>query len=229
MRLRSREKATSRVMLDVVDVGCGAGTQSAIWAKLGHRVHGIDINQPLVELASERAKQSGLNIDFRVGSAVSLPWPDGSMDVCLLPELLEHVGDWKGVLHECARLLRPDGVLFLSTTNKLCPLQQEFNLPLYSWYPAKLKRYFENLAQSSRPDLANFAKYPAVNWLSFYSLRRELDALGFLSLDRFDVMDLSKKGATVRICVTCLREVPLLRWLGHVITPFTVVFSVKLA
>jgi 2-polyprenyl-3-methyl-5-hydroxy-6-metoxy-1,4-benzoquinol methylase len=55
------------------------------------------------------------------------------MDVCLLPELLEHVADWQSCLNEAARVLRPGGLLYLSTTNVLCPRQQEFNLPLYSF------------------------------------------------------------------------------------------------
>jgi 2-polyprenyl-3-methyl-5-hydroxy-6-metoxy-1,4-benzoquinol methylase len=101
------------------------------------------------------------------------------MHVCLLPELLEHVVEWMACLKETARILRPGGVLFLSTTNKLCPSQQEFSLPLYSWYPRPLKRHFEKLAVTKRPELENFARYPAVNWFSFYSLRSELSRLGF--------------------------------------------------
>jgi 2-polyprenyl-6-hydroxyphenyl methylase/3-demethylubiquinone-9 3-methyltransferase len=59
-------------------------------------------------------------------------WPNRSMDVCLVPELLEHVREWRECLADFARVLRPGGVLVLTTNNKLCPVQQEFNLPLYS-------------------------------------------------------------------------------------------------
>lgn len=213
--------------LDVADVGCGAGTQSILWAELGHRVHGLDVNARLIELASHRATEKGYPVDFRVGSAVELPWANGSMDVCLVPELLEHVAPWRACVTEFTRILRPGGVLFLTTTNKLCPFQQEFNLPLYSWYPAPLKRYFERLATTTRPDLANFAKYPAVNWFSFYSLRAILMTLGFGCLDRFDVIDLSKKRTLARIIVSVIRTIPLLRRLAHVATPSTVVVAVK--
>jgi hypothetical protein len=42
--------------------------------------------------------------------------------------------------------------------------QEEFNLPLYSWYPWRLKRHFEAVAVTTRPALANFARYSAVNF-----------------------------------------------------------------
>jgi SAM-dependent methyltransferase len=149
------------------------------------------------------------------------------MHVCLLPELLEHVVEWMACLKETARILRPGGVLFLSTTNKLCPSQQEFSLPLYSWYPRPLKRHFEKLAVTKRPELENFARYPAVNWFSFYSLRSELSRLGFDCWDRFDVMDLSLKGALARFVGSCIRGHTAARWLAHVATPGTTVFAVK--
>ncbi|HKQ60619.1 MAG TPA: class I SAM-dependent methyltransferase [Candidatus Polarisedimenticolaceae bacterium] len=214
--------------LEVADVGCGAGTQCRLWAERGHRVHGLDVNAPLLELARERAAAAGLAIDFRVGSAVSLPWADGSMDVCLAPELLEHVADWRPCLDEFARIVRPGGLLFVSTSNVLCPRQQEFNLPLYSWYPAPLKRRCERLAVTTHPAIANYAKYPAVNWFSFYSLRRELGRRGFpRCLDRFDVIDLAGRGRPVRALVGAVRRLAPLRWLGHVATSGTFVVGFK--
>src|SRR5687767_9141524 len=53
--------------LEVADIGCGAGTQARLWAQLGHRVRGLDINEPLLQLARERATAQGLDIDFEVG------------------------------------------------------------------------------------------------------------------------------------------------------------------
>lgn len=214
-------------ILQVADIGCGAGTQSMMWAELGHRVHGLDVNQPLIELAKERSVRAGYTIDFQAGAASELPWPDASMDVCLVPELLEHVAEWKRCLEEFARILRPGGILFLTTTNKLCPVQNEFNLPLYSWYPAPLKRRFERLVVTTRPELANFARYPAVNWFSFYGLRSTLSALHFRCLDRFDVMDLTGRKITTKVIVTLLRSVALLRWLAHIATPGTIVLAIK--
>jgi 2-polyprenyl-3-methyl-5-hydroxy-6-metoxy-1,4-benzoquinol methylase len=54
-RLCDREIPMTRSVWSVADIGCGAGTQSIMWAQKGHEVHGLDINAQLVELAAKRA------------------------------------------------------------------------------------------------------------------------------------------------------------------------------
>lgn len=212
---------------DVADIGCGAGAQCILWAQSGYRVHGLDINGPLIDLGRSRSKERHLDIDFKVGSATDLPWDDNTMDVCLVPELLEHVADWKRCLNEFSRVLKPGGILYLSTTNILCPVQDEFTLPLYSWYPSSLKRYYEHLAVTTRPEIANHAKYPAVNWFTFYGLRHELAQLGLRSVDRFDVMNTKKKGYLAKLALSAIKALPPVRWLGHVVTPYTTLVAFK--
>ena len=116
--------------LDVGDIGGGAGTLSMVWAEDRHRVKCVDINAKLIELGRKRATERGLQVTFEVASAPAFPWLDQSLDVCCLPELLEHVEDWKRCMDEAVRVLRPGGILFLSTSNKLCPKQREFTVPL---------------------------------------------------------------------------------------------------
>ena len=214
-------------VLDVLDVGCGPGTQSLLWAELGHRVHGLDVSERFISVARTQADVRGYSLDFRVGSATNLPWPTGTMDICLAVELLEHIAEWEPCLDEFTRVLRPGGALFLTTTNTLCPKQQEFDLPLYSWYPAPLKRRYERLAKTTRPELASFATYPAVNWFTFYGLRKELARRGCRSYDRFDVVKASEKTAVKRIALRLARMMPPVRFLAHVATPSTWVLAIK--
>jgi SAM-dependent methyltransferase len=197
------------------------------WAEDGHKVHAVDVSAPFIELAESRAREAGLAIEFAVDSATELPFEDHSMDVCLAPELLEHVVDWERCLDEFCRLLRSSGLLYVSTSNALCPIQNEFDLPLYSWYPGWLKRRYERLAVSTRPEIVNHAKYPAVNWFTPYQLRAELARRGLIALDRFDLIDVSAKAAPQRAVVASLRAVPALRFIGHVLTPYTVVLGIK--
>jgi ubiquinone/menaquinone biosynthesis C-methylase UbiE len=216
-------------MLDIADIGCNTGMQCHLWAKLGHRVRGLDISDALLQTARTRAEEAGLPIVFELGSATNLPWPSASMDVCIAPELLEHVADWESCLKEFARVLRPGGVLYLTTTNVLCPRQEEFTLPLYSWYPAPLKRYCERLAVTTRPQIVNFASYPAVHWFSFYSLRRYLESLGLSSLDRFDVINIDEKQGVVRLALKAIRGMRLVRFLAHMTQGGTLLVAVKRA
>lgn len=214
-------------VLEVLDIGCGAGAQARFWTQRGHRYLGIDINEPLVLLARRRAEEQQIDARFEVGTATALPCADESVDICLLPELLEHVADWQACLDEAIRVLRPGGLIHLSTSSKLCPKQQEFNLPLYSWYPQRLKRHFEHRALTDRPDLANYAKYPAVNWFSFYGLRDYMKPRGFECLDRFDLIDPQGKGRRARTMLSLLRSLSPLRFIGHVLTPYTLVVGRK--
>ena len=213
--------------LDVLDIGCGAGAQSRFWLERGHRYWGIDINGPLIQLAQERATELQMAARFNVGTATDLPCETSSIDVCLLPELLEHVADWTTCVDEAIRVLRPNGLIYINTSSKLCPSQQEFRLPFYSWYPGSLKRYFERRAITDWPSIANFAKYPAVNWFSYYSLRDYLAPKGFTCFDRFDMIDVSKKGFVGKAVLHIVRALPSLRLLGHMATPYTLVVARK--
>lgn len=223
--LAARGRATKQ--LRVADIGCGAGTQSLLWAELGHSVSALDINAPLIEIAQQRAAERDLPIEFHVGSATALPMADASTDVCLLPELLEHVADWQACLREAARILDAGGLLYLSTTNALCPVQNEFNLPLYGWYPRWMKRRYERLAVTTRPELANYATYPAVNWFTFYKLRDFLQPLGFECLDRFEMIDLQRAPRWLQLLVRAARAFPPARLLGHVLTEGTALFAIR--
>jgi 2-polyprenyl-6-hydroxyphenyl methylase/3-demethylubiquinone-9 3-methyltransferase len=226
--LRVRARAGLPVeTLDVADVGCNTGTQSLMWAERGHRVRGLDINEGLLEVARARSREAGRSAEFTLGSATALPWDSASFDVCLLPELLEHVADWETCLSEAARVLRRGGTLFVSTTNALCPIQNEFDLPLYSWYPKPLKRRYERLSVTTRPELVQHAKFPAVHWFTSRGLAKHLATLGFESFDRFDTMDVARKSGAQRLVLKVIRTVPPVRWLAHVATPYTALVANK--
>jgi 2-polyprenyl-6-hydroxyphenyl methylase/3-demethylubiquinone-9 3-methyltransferase len=225
LRLKARQKDNRA--LDVLDIGCGAGSQGALWSEAGHHYFGIDINEPLINLARSRAAEHGLTLQYKVGSATELPFPDSAFDVCVMPELLEHVPPWEDCLREAMRCLRPGGLIYISTNNTLCPIQQEFNLPLYSWYPNVLKRHFEHRAVTDWPELVNYAKYPAVNWFSFYSLKKYLAERGFRSFDRFDLIDDTGKSGFQHLALNAIKALPPLRLLAHMATSYTVLVAQK--
>jgi 2-polyprenyl-6-hydroxyphenyl methylase/3-demethylubiquinone-9 3-methyltransferase len=142
-------------------------------------------------------------------------------------ELLEHVRDWKACMYECKRILRKKGLLFLTTSNWLCPMQDEYNLPFFSWYPPFLKKYYEQLATTSRPDLVNHAEFPAINWFSFYTLQKFLSANDFQCYDRFDIIDMCRKETVPRFLRIALRKIGLFRLFGHVMTRSTIVAAIR--
>ncbi|MFM8330747.1 MAG: class I SAM-dependent methyltransferase [Candidatus Methylumidiphilus sp.] len=214
--------------LKVIDIGCGAGTQAIVWARKGYQVSAVDVSERLIDVAKERAAKVGVAVDFKVGSASRLPFAAESMDICLMPELLEHVPDWLTALEECSKVLKPGGMLFVSTSNALCPVQDEYALPMYSWYPGFIKRICEQKAITTHRHWVKYATYPAVNWFSNPGLSKTLSQMGFTCYDRFDMMDLSGKPAWAAFIVRdLLLRSQLLRHMSYFFTGATIVLAIK--
>jgi 2-polyprenyl-3-methyl-5-hydroxy-6-metoxy-1,4-benzoquinol methylase len=217
----------TRRPLEVLNVGCGAGTECQIWAELGHKVTGIDISEPLVQLARRRASERGFDIHFDVGSALALPYGNSTFDVCLIPQLLEHVPDWQKCLDEGARVLRPGGLIYVSTTNVICPIQNEFTLPLYSWYPNFVKRRCEKLAVTTHREWVSHTAYPAIHWFTFWQLKEFFATRGVTCFDRFD---LAKGDGTSKIrkaAFQLIRQLPPLRVAAYLLNTGTILAGVK--
>ena len=93
----------------LVDLGCGGGLMGRYVAERGYRHVGVDIGLPGLGVARKHGVLPAC------GSALEVPLADGCADVVLACEILEHVEDDVAVLAECARLLRPGGLLLLDT------------------------------------------------------------------------------------------------------------------
>ena len=103
----------------VLDVGCGAGLLSEALAGEGARVTAIDLAPELIDVAKLHQLEAGLQIDYRLQSAEDLAAElPGTFDAVTCMEMLEHVPDPGSVIEACARLLKPGGMLFLSTLNR---------------------------------------------------------------------------------------------------------------
>ena len=131
-------------------------------------------------------------------------------------------------MDEVARVLRPGGVAFFSTTNVMCPKQNEFNLPLYSWYPAPLKRFYVEKAQTDRPDLANYATYPAFHWFSFYSLKAALQKRGFMKFyDRYDLSLARKASGSKGLVYKTITATSITRFLAYLTSTGSTIVALK--
>src|SRR3546814_5316133 len=137
------------------------------------------------------------------------------------------ISDWSSDVCSSDLVLRRGGVLYLSTSNVLCPRQAEFNIPAYSWFPPFMKRHVVRLASSSRPELANYATYPALHWFSYYGLRDFLARRGFRTLDRFDIAMMKDQPAWRRLVLELICHVTPLRFLGHVASPGLILMAIK--
>ena len=102
----------------ILDIGCGAGLLSEALAKMGAEVTGIDPAPANIDVARAHAAKGGLGIDYRVTTAEALPADTPLFDAVLAMEVVEHVADRPLFLHTAAALVRPGGLLILSTLNR---------------------------------------------------------------------------------------------------------------
>jgi glycosyltransferase involved in cell wall biosynthesis/SAM-dependent methyltransferase len=101
---------------DVLDIASGEGFGSSMLSQTARSVIGIDISEQAVDHAQQKYGNSSLR--FETGSATSITLPDASVDVAVSFETIEHIQDHAKMLTELKRVLRPGGVLVMSTPDK---------------------------------------------------------------------------------------------------------------
>ena len=104
--------------LRILDIGCGGGLLCEPMARLGADVVGVDAAPRNIPVAQIHAEQSGLEIDYRVGTAEALAAEGEQFDIVLNMEVVEHVADPQGYLTACQQLLKPGGLHICSTLNR---------------------------------------------------------------------------------------------------------------
>jgi len=103
--------------LEVIDAGCGTGYGSEIIAAAGaRRVVGVDISQEAIDYA--RSSSSRTASEFHVGGLHELPFDDASFDLAVCFEVIEHVEEQPRAIAELRRVLKPSGVLAISSPNR---------------------------------------------------------------------------------------------------------------
>jgi SAM-dependent methyltransferase len=138
----------------ILDVGCGLGMYVLAFRRFSSDVHGVDIDEEKVAKASQEMP------NIRVAPAEELPYPDGTFDMVLSHEVIEHVGDDQRAVAEAVRVLRspepdagkPGGRMVLFAPNRLYPFETHGaywggtyhagNIPLVNYLPSPWRARF---------------------------------------------------------------------------------------
>jgi SAM-dependent methyltransferase len=133
----------------ILDVGCGIGTYVRRFRDFTPHAFGVDVS-------AERLAQAGLP-GLAAARGERLPFRDGSFDVLVFNEVIEHVEDDRRTLEDALRVLRPDGHVVIYAPNRLYPFETHGiyvrdryrfgNVPLVNYLPT---RYRDRLVPHAR-------------------------------------------------------------------------------
>lgn len=133
--------------LSGLDIGCGEGHNTRLLAKRGARVTAVDISETFIRYARQLEEQRPLGIDYRVASAVELPFGDASFDFAVGIMSFMDIPETERVLSESHRVLKPGGFLQFSIEHPCFATPHRRNLRNQEGrtYALEVGDYFRNL------------------------------------------------------------------------------------
>ena len=103
--------------LRLLDIGCGAGLLCEPFTRLGAQVIGIDPSATNISAAKLHADKGHLSIDYRCTTVEDMDARE-RFDIVLAMEVVEHVNDVGAFIKRCAAMLKPGGLMVVSTLNR---------------------------------------------------------------------------------------------------------------
>lgn len=152
----------------VLDIGTGSGHIAHALARHAAAVVSVDV-------ADERRILDGYEFVEVAGTA--LPFEDDSFDVVVSNHIIEHVDRQRQHVDEAARVLSPDGILYLATPNKWWLADPHYRLPFVSWMPRHLASRYLAAVQGAEWDIHPLSDADLRELLGGWQVRDELPRL----------------------------------------------------
>lgn len=142
----------------VLDLGCGTGNLARHLAASKYHVIGADLSSAMLDVARRSADAQCVEWVQLDCDGFALPCPQESCDAVVASSMLEYVDDPARVMRECARVLRPGGVMLCTVPDAAAPIRRAeavarsilftFRSVLPSMWPRRLRAYHEYLRLS---------------------------------------------------------------------------------
>jgi SAM-dependent methyltransferase len=150
----------------ILDLGCFTGGRSVAWAERYDvaALSGVDVEAVFIEAARRFSCERGIEADFRLGHAESVPYEDGVFDGILSFDVFEHVQDVRAALVECRRVLKPGGSLYVVFPGYFHPVEHHLGLVTrlpgvhYLFTGATLVAAYTELLHERGPEHAWYAR-----------------------------------------------------------------------
>jgi ubiquinone/menaquinone biosynthesis C-methylase UbiE len=129
----------------ILEVAPGPGYLAILLAQRGtYRVVGLDISRTFVEIATARAKEAGVAVEFRHGNAAAMPFDADSFDIIVCVAAFKNFSQPVKALGEMHRVLKPDGkafILDLRPDASREAIKAEVNKMELSWFNSLLTKF----------------------------------------------------------------------------------------
>lgn len=102
--------------MTVLDAACGEGYGTNLIANKANKVFGVDISKTAIDHAKDKYKSK--NIQFIESSATNIPLDDNLIDLVVSFETLEHMLEQDDLIKEFKRILKPNGIIIISSPDK---------------------------------------------------------------------------------------------------------------
>lgn len=131
-----------------LDIGCGTGNYTFPFVGKLARVHGLDLDESMIDAASKRAQTSGAEVSFSVANMLHMPFEDASFDVAWSVSSLHYVGIYRlgAAYAEIARVVKKGGTVVLDVGEFL---EQHPSLWVAEYFPSLKQRYAHALLPST--------------------------------------------------------------------------------
>lgn len=130
---------------NLLEVGCGIGTDLVRFARGGARVTGVDLAQTAIDLARDNfAMHDVAAEELRVGNGEALPYADSAFDVVYGHGVVQYTADAPQLIRECHRVLKPGGTAIFMVYNRvswLNALSKVMKVPLEHEDAPVLQKY----------------------------------------------------------------------------------------
>ena len=166
-----------------LDIGCGKGGLVVALSLEGAQSYGIDIRKRNCRITFLRGLRHGHNIAVIQGNGEDLPFSAGMFDGVTAIEVLEHTVNPLRFISEIKRVLKKDGSVLMTATNRLCAIDPHYKIPGPSLLPKIIGKYLIRKLGRQKPDSKDLQDFGVMSYVTYAELSRVAKKLNFRLLD----------------------------------------------
>jgi SAM-dependent methyltransferase len=210
----------------ILDFGYGDGQITNSLREKGYNIIGLDNSKGNYEKASSWFPEC----DFRLYDGLNIPFEENSFDTVILNDVLEHIPYdlIDKLIVGIKKVLKPNGVIYISVTNKFGLIEPHTRIPFITWFPKIFWKYIEKVYKSrTHYRISNIYPYSFTR-LSSFCKRHNLDfkdySCVYLSHKLYNLDYIGNK--FLRFIVKLLKKIRLINIFYYIAYKFSVIIYV---